>query len=341
MFVDLEVVPVRSPDDVPDIDVTDRRVLAVIGKTEGNGGVNDFTRALASRAWADALPDQTLMVMSGGTEGVLSPHMTLLRESLESDGAGSLAAGFAETPPISIVGLGRREQAEAVAAATIEACRVGGFDPRDARMVLVKCPLLTTEQIAAAAGAAITSDSYESMARSRGASALGVALACGEIGDAELEAGLAGDLDVWSSIASTSSGVELEGCHVLVLGASATRGGSLDAETVVMRDAIDVDAVVALRDRIAADGGRIVQVFAKAEASPDGRVRGARHTMLTDTDLSATRHARAAVGGLLAGVFGTPLIYVSGGAEHQGPPGGGPVTVVWAPAGDATRGEHA
>jgi len=73
---------------------------------------------------------------------------------------------------------------------------------------------------------------------------------------------------------------------------------------------------------------RIVNVFAKAEPSPDGMVRGSRHTMLDDTDISATRHARAAVGGLIAGLVGATALYVSGGAEHQGPPGGGPIAVI-------------
>lgn len=44
--------------------------------------------------------------------------------------------------------------------------------------------------------------------------------------------------------------------------------------------------------------------------------------------VSATRHARAAVGGLISGLTGTDGVYVSGGAEHQGPPGGGPVVVI-------------
>jgi Amidohydrolase ring-opening protein (Amido_AtzD_TrzD) len=57
-------------------------------------------------------------------------------------------------------------------------------------------------------------------------------------------------------------------------------------------------------------------------------VRGWRHIMLDDTDISATRHARAAVGGLIAGLTGCPAVFVSGGAEHQGPPGGGPVAVI-------------
>ena len=66
-----------------------------------------------------------------------------------------------------------------------------------------------------------------------------------------------------------------------------------------------------------------------AKADPVASVRGARTTMCADSDLHATRHARASVGGLLAGVFGETRLYVSGGAEHQGPDGGGPVCIVY------------
>ncbi len=31
------------------------RVIAIIGKTEGNGGVNDYTRIIADRAFREAL----------------------------------------------------------------------------------------------------------------------------------------------------------------------------------------------------------------------------------------------------------------------------------------------
>ena len=71
-----------------------------------------------------------------------------------------------------------------------------------------------------------------------------------------------------------------------------------------------------------------MNLLAKAEASPDGEVRGARHTMLNDSDINATRHARAAIGAVLASVAGRTALYVSGGAEHQGPPGGGPVAAI-------------
>ena len=63
-------------------------ILAVLGKTEGNGGVNDFTREYAVAALCNALgphlaltprevESRIAFVMSGGTEGVLSPHMTV------------------------------------------------------------------------------------------------------------------------------------------------------------------------------------------------------------------------------------------------------------------------
>jgi cyanuric acid amidohydrolase len=73
---------------------------------------------------------------------------------------------------------------------------------------------------------------------------------------------------------------------------------------------------------------RVVNVLAKAEADPTGQVRDRRHTMLDDSDINSTRHARAVVNGVIASVVGDPMLYVSGGAEHQGPAGGGPVAVI-------------
>jgi cyanuric acid amidohydrolase len=73
---------------------------------------------------------------------------------------------------------------------------------------------------------------------------------------------------------------------------------------------------------------RLVALLAKAEAAPEGGIRGHRHTMLDDSDIAATRHARAFVCGALAGLVGHAEIYVSGGAEHQGPDGGGPVALI-------------
>ena len=118
---------------------------------------------------------------------------------------------------------------------------------------------------------------------------------------------------------------------VIVMGNSAASRSSLVIGHAVMRDAIDLAAVVDAFNSVGLSGAdaqansRLVNIFAKAEASPDGCVH---HTMLDDSDVGSTRHARAAVGGLVAGLSGTGAVYVSGGAEHQGPPGGGPVAVI-------------
>jgi len=49
---------------------------------------------------------------------------------------------------------------------------------------------------------------------------------------------------------------------------------------------------------------QLVNIFAKPEASPDGCARGFGHTMLDDTDLGSTRHARAAISDLSLCVLG-------------------------------------
>jgi cyanuric acid amidohydrolase len=79
------------------------------------------------------------------------------------------------------------------------------------------------------------------------------------------------------------------------------------------------------------DGYKVVNVFCKAEADPTaGQVLGCRHTMLDDLDINHTRMAQAVVGAVVASVVQDPMIYyVSGGAEHQGPPGGGPIAVIY------------
>jgi cyanuric acid amidohydrolase len=113
----------------------------------------------------------------------------------------------------------------------------------------------------------------------------------------------------------------------------------------VMSDALDVEPVRAALASVGLpiDGQlsgperpRLIALFAKAEAGSTGRLRGHRHTMLDDSDISSTRHARGFVAGVLASLVGHAEIYVSGGAEHQGPDGGGPVAVI-ARASDIAR----
>ena len=142
------------------------------------------------------------------------------------------------------------------------------------------------------------------------------------------------DWTLYSSVASCSAGIELMHNVVILIGASRFSASPFTIGHAVMRDAIDLSAVMQALESFdlgaldARSQNRLVNIFAKAEASPDGAIRGLRHTMLEDSDINATRHARAAVGGLIGGVSGTGAAYVSGGAEHQGLPGGGPVAVI-------------
>jgi len=332
-------------------------IVAVMGKTEGNGCVNDHTREYASVVWRQwlsahldcapaAVDDKVALVMSGGTEGVLSPHFTVFARRWVDDAAAlpgkHLVVGVAHTRDFAPEEIGRAAQIDATAQAVRDAMREAGIaDAADVHFVQVKCPLLTSAKTcdALARGTApVTRDTYESMAYSRGASALGVAVALGEVPHGcAIDQAVLHDWSLNSGRASTSAGIELECNAVIVLGEASASASPFRIAHTVMRDAVDAASVrELLREAFGLDperdaqalARRLVNLFAKAEASPDGAVRGERHTMLNDSDINATRHARAAVGGVLASIVGQTALYVSGGAEHQGGPGGGPVAAI-------------
>ncbi|WP_238423221.1 ring-opening amidohydrolase [Gordonia sp. 'Campus'] len=338
--VRLLTVPTTGPDDTAALDMLAENgssiddVLAVVGKTEGNGCVNDFSRTLAAAAWGPRLTDDAITVFSGGTEGVLAPHVNLLvaDDSRDPRHDRGLVAAVGTTPVIPLEELGRAGQCEAVRDTVAKLLVDLGIGSDDVHLVLVKCPLLTSTDIAGLRSRGVepvSDDTYESMARSRAASSLGVAAALGEIDDDTAQAALLGLRQAWSNRASASAGAELDTCHVLVLGESPAASNPLRALHTEMTDAYDLAALQDAAAVVARAGGRIRQLFVKAESDPTGTIRGLRHTMLTDSDINATRHARAAVGALAAAVKGDGAVYVSGGAEHQGRPGGGSVTVVY------------
>lgn len=202
----------------------------------------------------------------------------------------------------------------------------------------------------------ITSDTYESMALSRHASAIGVGVGLRELAPERVEEVLDNGT-FHSSRASCSSGAELEACHILILAnddnnnnpssppsSSSSSTTEKEADEIpptlyrafpgTMSSAIDITNLqtllhTALTPLPPYTSASLIQIFAKAEADPTGMInRKYRHTMLTDSDVQSTRHARAAVGGLIAGVSGDCCVYVSGGAEGQGPRGGGGLCVV-------------
>ncbi len=331
-----------------------RGVIAVFGKTEGNGCVNDFSRGFATmtltQLFAQFMPredaEKICFVMSGGTEGAMAPHWTVF-ERAEGEGAEkgkgpALAIGRAHTAPLPPEDLGRAGQIALVADGVRRAMHDAGIaDPADVHFVQIKCPLLTAQRIgeAGARGKSVaTGSTLKSMGLSRAASALGAAVALGELpADAIAETDIGENWSLHSGRASCSAGIELLGHEIVVLGMSKDWAGPLSIDHAVMSDAVDIEPVRAALRRLgfAADGqlggaerDRLVAMLAKAEPSQSAMLRGFRHTMLDDSDISPTRHARAFVCGALAGLVGHAEIYVSGGAEHQGPDGGGPVAVI-------------
>src|SRR5918911_1143681 len=300
------------------------RIIAVIGKTEGNGGVNDYTRIIADRAFREVLVEkgsrskeevgQVPIVWSGGTDGVLSPHATIFAtlpgDAVEKTDEPRLTVGFAMSERLLPEDIGRIAMVEKVAEGVRRAMVEAGIeDPADVHYVQTKTPLLTIETIRDAK--ARGKDTYYD------------------------EPHGSMDLSLYSAVASCSSGVELDRAQIVVVGNARGHGGAYRIGHSVMKDALDQDGIwdairqagldLPERPHVSDLGDRLVNVFLKCEADPTGYVRGRRNAMLDDSDVFWHRQIKAAVGGVAASVTGDPAVFVSVAAVHQGPSGGGPV----------------
>ncbi len=327
-------------------------VIAAIGKTEGNGGVNDFTRILADQAFRRVLQEhgqrsadeiaKIPMVWSGGCDGIMTPHATVFARNdiTGPPEQARLVIGTAMSVELLPEDIGRPAMVEKVADAVISAMRDAGIDdPRDVHYVQTKTPLLTIESVrdAESRGETAFCEVHESMGVSNGTTALGTAVALGEISMPRPEQ-ICKDLDLYSSVASCSSGVELTQAQIVLLGNRAGAGGRYRIGHGVMTDAIDIDGIYgAIRDaglelpdrpRAADLGDRLVNCFIKCEADRRGELRGRRQIMLDDSDVHHHRHSKAAVSGVAAAAIGDPAVFVSVDAMHQGPHGGGPVVAI-------------
>src|SRR5690349_23928954 len=135
------------------------RVVAVVGKTEGNGGVNDYTRIIADRAFREVLVaagtrdaeavKQVPIVWSGGTDGVISPHATIFATvDAEPTEEPRLTVGFAMSEVLLPEDIGRTAMVTKVADAVKVAMeRAGITDTADVHYVQTKTPLLTIDTI--------------------------------------------------------------------------------------------------------------------------------------------------------------------------------------------------
>ena len=135
-------------------------VIAVIGKTEGNGGVNDFTRILADQAFRAVLKKlgsrsekdiaHIPMVWSGGCDGVITPHATVFARNAKTGPANKsrLVIGTAMSVELLPEDIGRPAMVEKVADGVRAAMRNAGIDdPADVHYVQTKTPLLTVDSV--------------------------------------------------------------------------------------------------------------------------------------------------------------------------------------------------
>ncbi len=327
-------------------------VVAVIGKTEGNGGVNDFTRILADEAFrrvlmkhgkrSEADVAQIPMVWSGGCDGVITPHATVFAANGKTgpQSKSRLAIGTAMSVELLPEDIGRPAMVAKVADAVKAAMKDAGIaDPKDVHYVQTKTPLLTIDAVldAEKRGHDVACEVHESMGVSNGTTALGIAVALGEVKMPRAEQ-ICKDLDLYSSVASCSSGVELTQAQIVLLGNRPGAGGRYRIGHSVMKDALDVDGIydsirdagleLPARPRAEDLGSRVVNCFMKCEADRRGTLRGRRQIMLDNSDVSWHRHIKAAVGGVAAMAIGDAAVFVSVDAMHQGPHGGGPVIAI-------------
>ncbi|MDX2107407.1 MAG: ring-opening amidohydrolase [Candidatus Melainabacteria bacterium] len=352
----------RSPSDLSGLmDLVDagkinpEEVICIIGKTEGNGGRNDFTRDLSMLAFEDyfssmlrisrkEVTDRIIFSLSGGCEGVVSPHIVVYSRSGSSSNIPSpekrLALGIGFTREFKPEEIGRMAQVEETARVIKEVVAQLQIDsPKDVHLIQMKgaIPNYSFEEGEAArkSGKPMRSD----MVYSRGASALGAAVALGEVESKSIsDDSICSDFEKYSSTASCSAKPGLLRTEIMVLGNSSYWGGDLKINSSILHDMLDIESVQTTLEGLGfklvnghlnpEDSSRLIGVYAKSEADPRGTVRGKRHTMLQDDDISDTRYSRCVLSSVLACITGDTAVYVSTRSEHHGPQGGGTLSIV-------------
>jgi cyanuric acid amidohydrolase len=334
--------PMSAPDDLSGLTaalesgaIDAGQIVALWCKTEGNGLRNDWTRAYADLVLrtalarrlgsdADSLRERIPILVSGGSEGVVSPHLIVITGAPAGapDRIGLVAGTAGGTIPQDAIGTARhgRLAADLVRAAMTQA----GLTAATTRLVFVRAP-----SDPARAG-------WDTKARAAGA--LGAAIALDEVADAALTDGAFGVRhDLFCSRAFVVARHDGLLHQVLVLGNAPGGNPAFRIAHGVLADPIDARGVAAILGELGLTAApqlvpeasrRVVAVMSKGDAPISGAVRGLRHVMAIDNDVAMHRHARAAYGTLLASAIGHTACLVSGGAEHQGPADGGFAAII-------------
>jgi len=341
MSIDLIRFEMSSPEDTSALldalvkaDARNASRIAIVAKTEGPATVNDFGRSLALNAIHAALHKAgshcpTHIILSMGSEGLISPGGYLIVEDKKAEGGiAGLALGMARSAPLAPSDLVNGRHIEIARDTALKAIADAGIGVADVAIVLAKSPLLTHAMSAGLSDEQLAKVNVSSA--SRAAASLGIGAALGEVPAAQaVSAAIGTRHELCARRAMVFSGTESEAMEIIVLGNR--KGGPVAVRSGLAKDLIDIDGMAAViagggQDAVAkarslAASGAVAGVFLKAGVAPDGLIRGHRTTVFS-SDLDPDKHMRAAASGVLGALLGDTRFFISGGAEHQAPPGG-------------------
>jgi cyanuric acid amidohydrolase len=355
-------LPMTAPDDMSELkhllktqQIAAADIIGIIAQTEGTGYARGYASLCLQLLLSEylgispqAVFDRIPMMMIGLCGGLMSPHYTVFTRRRVAPPAQApsekrLTIGAANTRMLQPEEYGTLTQiklvAEAVKAAIVDA---GITDLTDVHCVEVKCPAMTPARLADAEqrGASIVSTNLgQASSLSKAASALGIALALGEVREDQLNDGVINrDRALFTDRGSVSAGGEQSACRVLVMGNANHSVSRYRVGHGVMTDQLDVDGVYAALSMAGLKVNssltpeqqqRITQVFVNCGADAVGSVRGRRHTIHSDFLAGyAGIVSKAVANAVVASVVGDPMILASAGNEHQGAPGSNLVAAI-------------
>jgi cyanuric acid amidohydrolase len=284
-------------------------------KTRGNGLRNDFTKPwidlllrsmLAKRLGIDeqVVAEQVPILVSGGSEGLVSPHLVIWAKGQES-GERGLLAGISRTE-IAPADHGTAKHRDATARQLADLMAASNWRAEDVGLVIVRAP-----------------SSFEDPAADpavRKQAALGIAQI------------LDGKDAAFASRAFVVARHDGPGQQIFVLANGKGGDPAYAVSHAVLADPLDSPSVAAALATFGfaaspqlppAQSKRLIAAISKGDAPANGTIRGMPHAMNLDNDIAMHRHSRAAYGAMIGSMIGHGAVLVSGGAEAQGPEDGG------------------
>lgn len=315
-------LPMRAPDDLAGfahiLDSGTVRPADIVGlwcKTRGNGLRNDFTKPwidlllrkmLAKRLSVDetVIAEQVPVLVSGGSEGLVSPHLVIWTRSQVS-GERGLLAGVSRIE-VAPADQGMAKHRDATASQLADLMAVSNWRAEDVGLVIVRAP-----------------SCFEDMAADpavRRQAALGVAQV------------LDGMDAAFASRAFVVARHDGPGQQIFVLANGPGGDPQYAVSHAVLADPLDSPSVASALAKFGfaaapqlppGQSRRLIVAIAKGDAPASGAIRGMPHAMNLDNDVAMHRHSRAAYGAMIGSIIGHGAVLVSGGAEAQGPDDGG------------------